>query len=74
LTSKPRGRAGKALRYRQKAQGELAASQNLADATKKLTETPDALHHRILTTLNDLGSDQSNTVIFAILLKNFTGL
>lgn len=52
-----------------KAQGELQASQNLADAAKKLSETPGALHLRTLTTLNDLSSDQSNTVIFAIPLE-----
>lgn len=52
-----------------KAQGELEASQNLADAAKKLADTPGALHLRTLTTLNDLSSDQSNTVIFAIPLE-----
>lgn len=52
-----------------KAQGELQASQNLADAAKKLAETPGALHLRTLTTLNDLSSDQSNTVIFAVPLE-----
>lgn len=52
-----------------KAQGELQASQNLADAAKKLSSTPGALHLRTLTTLNDLSSDQSNTVIFAIPLE-----
>ncbi len=52
-----------------KARGELEASQNLADAAKKLSETPGALHLRTLSTLNDLSSDQSNTVIFAIPLE-----
>ena len=52
-----------------KAQGELQASQNLADAAKTLSSTPGALHLRTLTTLNDLGADQSNTVIFAIPLE-----
>jgi len=52
-----------------KATGELEASQNLADAAKKLAETPGALHLRTLTTLNDLSSDQSNTVIFAVPLE-----
>jgi len=52
-----------------KASGELEASQNLADAAKKLAETPGALHLRTLTTLNDLSSDQSNTVIFAVPLE-----
>jgi len=52
-----------------KAHGELQASQNLADAAKKLAGTPGALHLRTLTTLNDLSSDQSNTVIFAVPLE-----
>ncbi len=60
-----------------KAQGELEASQNLADAATKLAGTPGALHLRTLTTLNDLSSDQSNTVIFAIpleVLRAFEGM
>ncbi len=52
-----------------KAEGELKASQNLADAADKLSSSPGALHLRTLTTLNDLSSDQSNTVIFAIPLE-----
>ena len=52
-----------------KAQGELEASNNLAAAAKKLGTTPGALHLRTLTTLNDLSSDQSNTVIFAVPLE-----
>lgn len=52
-----------------KAEGEKQASQNLADAAKTLATTPGALHLRTLTTLNDLSSDQSNTVIFAIPLE-----
>lgn len=49
-----------------KARGELEASQNLADAAKTLASHPGALHLRTLATLNDLSSDQSNTVIFAV--------
>ncbi|MBU1974853.1 MAG: slipin family protein [Nanoarchaeota archaeon] len=52
-----------------KAEGELAASKNLADAATKLATAPGALHLRTLATLNDLSSDQSNTVIFAIPLE-----
>lgn len=52
-----------------KAQGELEASNNLAEAAHKLAKTPGALHLRTLTTLNDLSSDQSNTVIFAMPLE-----
>ncbi len=52
-----------------KSQGELAASQNLADAAHTLSEQPGALHLRTLNSLNDLSSDQSNTVIFAVPLE-----
>lgn len=52
-----------------KAEGELQASKNLAAAANTLAQTPGALHLRTLTTLNDLSSDQSNTVIFAIPLE-----
>jgi len=49
-----------------KAQGEVQAAENLKEAAHMLAETPGALHLRTLSTLNDLSSDQSNTVIFAI--------
>lgn len=49
-----------------KAEGELEASDNLAKAASNMAETPGALHLRTLSTLNDLSSDQSNTIIFAI--------
>lgn len=49
-----------------KAAGEVEASENLAIAAKKMSETPGALHLRTLATLNDLSSDQSNTIIFAV--------
>lgn len=52
-----------------KAQGELKASDDLASAAKTLATAPGALHLRTLSTLNDLSSDQSNTVIFAIPLE-----
>lgn len=48
-----------------KAEGELAASENMAAAAHKLSEAPGALHLRTLQSLNDLSSDQSNTVVFA---------
>lgn len=57
-----------------KAAGEVEASENLAIAAKKMSETPGALHLRTLATLNDLSSDQSNTIIFAIpieIMKSF---
>ena len=49
-----------------KAEGEVQASENLAKAAKLMATTPGALHLRTLSTLNDLSSDQSNTIIFAI--------
>ncbi len=49
-----------------KAKGEVEASNNLAEAARTMSAAPGALHLRTLATLNDLSSDQSNTVIFAI--------
>ena len=49
-----------------KASGEKEAADNLAQAATKLSNSPGALHLRTLATLNDLSSDQSNTIIFAI--------
>lgn len=50
-------------------EGEKTAAQNLADAARTLSEQHGALHLRTLHSLNDLSSDQSNTVIFAIPLE-----
>jgi regulator of protease activity HflC (stomatin/prohibitin superfamily) len=52
-----------------KAEGEVQASENLAKAANTLSMAPGALHLRTLSTLNDLSSDQSNTVVFAIPLE-----
>ncbi len=52
-----------------KAEGELASAHNMSEAAKILTTTPGALHLRTLQSLNDLSSDQSNTVIFAMPLE-----
>ncbi len=56
-----------------KSEGELSAAQNLADAAQTLSSQPGALHLRTLSTLNDLSSDQSNTVIFAVPLEILRG-
>jgi len=59
-----------------KAEGEVVAAQNIAKAAQLLSSAPGALHLRTLQTLNDLSSDQSNTVIFATpleVLKAFEG-
>jgi len=52
-----------------KSEGEVQASANLAKAARTLAASPGALHLRTLNTLNDLSSDQSNTVIFALPLE-----
>lgn len=52
-----------------KSEGEKSAAQNLADAAQMLSQQPGALHLRTLNSLNDLSSDQSNTVIFAVPLE-----
>ena len=52
-----------------KAKGEVMAAENLAKAAETLHSQTGALHLRTLNTLNDLSSDQSNTVIFALPLE-----
>ena len=49
--------------------GEVEASTNLAKAAGIMSATPGALHLRTLATINDVSSDQSNTIIFAIPLE-----
>lgn len=49
-----------------KAAGEVEASENLAKAARTMSESAGALHLRTLATINDISSDQSNTVVFAI--------
>ncbi|MEO8581363.1 MAG: SPFH domain-containing protein [Patescibacteria group bacterium] len=58
-------------------EGEVQASQNLAHAAKVLSASPGALHLRTLNSINDISSDQSNTVVFAVpleVLEAFQGL
>ncbi len=52
-----------------KAEGEVAAANNMAKAAKTLALAPGALHLRTLQSINDMSSDQSNTVIFAVPLE-----
>ena len=59
-----------------KAEGEVIASQNMAKAASVLSRYPGALHLRTLQSINDISSDRSNTVIFAMpleILKSFEG-
>lgn len=57
-------------------EGELAASQNIAQAAATLAKSEGALHLRTLQSINDVSSDQSNTIIFTVpleILQSFTG-
>lgn len=49
-----------------KAEGEVAAADNMAKAASVLSGSTGALHLRTLQSINDLSSDQSNTIIFAL--------
>ncbi len=49
-----------------KSQGEVEAAQNLTDAAKLMSGVPGALHLRTLATINDISSDQSNTIFFTV--------
>ncbi len=60
-----------------KAEGEVAAADNMAKAANILASSAGALHLRTLQSINDLSSDQSNTVIFAMpleILRAFEGI
>lgn len=46
-------------------QGEVLAAQNLKKAASIMGKTPGALHLRTLNSINDISSDQSNTIVFA---------
>lgn len=58
-------------------EGEVLASENIAKAANMLAAAPGALHLRTLNSINDISSDQSNTVVFAVpleVLRAFEGL
>ncbi|MCA9355064.1 slipin family protein [Candidatus Kaiserbacteria bacterium] len=60
-----------------KAEGEVVAAENMAKAASILSSANGALHLRTLQSLNDLSSDQSNTVVFATpieVLRAFEGM
>ncbi len=52
-----------------RAQGEVIAADNMSKAAKTLSESKGALHLRTLQSINDISSDQSNTIIFAVPLE-----
>jgi regulator of protease activity HflC (stomatin/prohibitin superfamily) len=49
-----------------RAEGEVIAADNMAKAANVLSAAPGALHLRTLQSINDISSDQSNTIIFAM--------
>ena len=74
-------RAAEAEREKQavitKAEGEVEAAENLKKAAVLLGSTPGALHLRTLETINDVSSDQSNPILFAMpieVLEAFKGI
>ncbi len=57
-------------------EGELAAAENLSKAATILSASKGALHLRTLQSINDISSDQSNTIVFATpleILRSFDG-
>lgn len=52
-----------------KSQGEIIAAENLSKAAAILAQAPGALHLRTLSTISDVSTDQSNTMIFALPLE-----
>lgn len=55
-------------------EGELAASENIAKAAASLSATPGALHLRTLQSINDMSSDQSNTVVYMVPIEALKAL
>lgn len=49
-----------------KAEGEIVAAENISKAASILSQHEGSLHLRTLHSINDISSDQSNTVIFAV--------
>ena len=52
-----------------KSTGEVIAAENLAKAAQMLSTAPGALHLRTLSTISDVSTDQSNTILFAVPLE-----
>lgn len=55
-------------------EGEVVAAENLSKAAALMAKTPGSLHLRTLNAINDLSSDQSNTVVFAVPLEALRAL
>ncbi|MFA5009990.1 MAG: slipin family protein [Patescibacteria group bacterium] len=57
-----------------KAEGEVVASENMAKAARTLSSADGALHLRTLQSINDISSDQSNTVVFMVPMEALRAL
>lgn len=55
-------------------EGELAAATNISKAAQMLSATPGALHLRTLQSINDMSSDQSNTVVYMVPIEALKAL
>jgi regulator of protease activity HflC (stomatin/prohibitin superfamily) len=54
--------------------GEKVASENLMKAAKMLSSQKGAVHLRTLQNFNDIASDQTNTIVFAVPLETIAAL
>ncbi|MGJ3265027.1 MAG: slipin family protein [Salinarimonas sp.] len=58
------------------AEGEMQASQKLSEAADILSQTPEAMQLRFLSTLYDIAGDKNSTIVFPVpidLLRGFMG-
>lgn len=55
-------------------EGEVAAAENMRFAAETLAKAPGALHLRTLQAINDMSSDQSNTVVWMIPMEALKAL
>ena len=55
-------------------EGELAASENISKAAQMLSSIPGALHLRTLQSINNMSSDQSNTVVYMVPIEALKAL
>ena len=56
------------------AEGELQASQQLAEAARVMTTEAGALQLRYLQTLNDIAAEHNSTIIFPLPIELFSGM
>jgi hypothetical protein len=56
-----------------KAEGEVTAAANIAEAGRIMSDSPGGMHLRTLNTLNDISSDESNTIIIALPVEVLSG-